>query len=198
MTPTTAFRIDAGPETLKERAVGASIVESRIVDDAGRELPPGQVGEICYRSGTAMKGYYRDEASTRAALSGGWFRGGDLGYVDDEGDIRLVDRKAECINTGGEKVFPQEVEEVIGQHPGVEDACVIGVPDEEWGSVVTAVVQRKPGHDVVSDEIVAHCRKTLGRYKVPRRVIFVDELPLSAAGKVQRARVRELYGGAGK
>jgi acyl-CoA synthetase (AMP-forming)/AMP-acid ligase II len=141
-----------------------------------------------------MKGYYRDEAATRTALSGGWLRSGDLGYVDDEGDIRLVDRKGECINTGGEKVFPQEVEEVIVQHPGVEQACVIGVEDEEWGSVVTAVVQRRPGHDVAPDELVALCRKTLGGYKVPRGVIFVDELPLSAVGKVQRARVRELYG----
>jgi acyl-CoA synthetase (AMP-forming)/AMP-acid ligase II len=194
MTPLTAFRIDTSPSTLKARSVGRTFVQARIVDEQGRDLPPGGIGEILYRSQSAMKGYYKDEVATRAATPGGWLRSGDLGYLDEEGDLQIVDRVKECINTGGEKVFPLEVEEVLGQHPEVEQACVIGVPDEQWGHAVRAVVQLRAGAAVSADELIAFARGRLAGYKVPRSVVFVDRLPTSPVGKVLRARIRELHG----
>ncbi len=194
MTPVTSFRIDASPDTLKERSVGKSIVEAKVVDEEGRDVPPGEIGEILYKSSTVMKGYYKDEEKTSEVMKDGWFRGGDLGYIDEEGEVRLIDRKKECINTGGEKVFPLEVEQVIHEHPKVEDVCIIGVPDEEWGSTVRAVVQMKKGEQAEAGEIIEFCKDKLAGYKVPRSVVFVDELPLSPVGKVLRAKIREMYG----
>lgn len=194
MTPITSFRIDVGPESLKERSVGKSIVDVRVVDEQGNDMPVGEAGEIMYRSSTVMKGYYKDEDKTREVMEGGWFRSGDLGYLDDEGEVRLIDRKKECINTGGEKVFPLEVEEIIHEHPKVEDVCIIGVPDEEWGSTIRAVVQPKEGENIEEQEIIEFCRDKLAGYKIPRSVVFVNELPLSPVGKVLRAKIREMYG----
>ncbi len=192
MTPLTSFRVDTGPETLKERSVGKPIVQVRVLGPDGQALPDGEVGEIAYRSDTMMKGYLGDEEATTAVMQDGWFRSGDLGYLDPEGELRLVDRKKECINTGGEKVFPLEVEEVLATHPAVEAACVIGVADEEWGQRVRAVVQLKG--EATAEELIAHTRQDLAGYKVPREVVFVDELPLSPVGKVLRGKIRQLYG----
>jgi len=151
-------------------------------------------GEILYRSNTVMKGYYKDEEKTREVMEDGWFRSGDLGYLDENGEIRVADRKKECINTGGEKVFPLEVEEVIAKHPKVEDVCVIGVPDEEWGARVRAVIQLKAGEQAEPKEILDFCRTELAGYKIPRSVAFVDELPRSPVGKMLREKVREMHG----
>ena len=115
-------------------------------------------------------------------------------FIDKDGEVHLLDRKKECINTGGEKVFPLEVEDVISKHHAVESLCVIGVPDEEWGSKVSAVVQLFPGKKVDSKEIMDFCRGKIAGYKIPKSVIFVDEFPMSPVGKVLRAKVRELYG----
>jgi acyl-CoA synthetase (AMP-forming)/AMP-acid ligase II len=195
MTPITTFRIDGDVSTLKERSVGQSIVEAKVVDENGCELPTGQIGEILYKSGSVMKGYYKDEDKTREVIDAdGWFRGGDLGYIDDDGEIRLVDRKKECINTGGEKVFPLEVEEILHLHPKVDDVCIIGIPDEEWGSTIRAVVQLKKGETASDKEIIEFARDQLAGYKLPRSVVFVDELPLSPVGKVLRQKIRDLYG----
>jgi len=114
--------------------------------------------------------------------------------IDHRYDIRVVDRKNECINTGGEKVFPLEVEQVICQHPSVKDVCIIGVPDEKWGSSVRAVVQLKEGKNATEEEIIGVCEGKLAGYKKPRSVIFVDDFPLSAVGKVLRSKIRELHG----
>jgi len=152
MTPITTFRLDLSPDSLKERSVGKSIVKIKIVDDSGNEVPNGEIGEIMYKSSTIMKGYYKDEEKTNEAMEDGWFRGGDLGYLDEDGELRLVDRKKECINTGGEKVFPLEVEEVILEHPDVADVCIIGVPDEEWGSTVRAVIMAASGKKITEKE----------------------------------------------
>ena len=195
MTPLTAFRVDTGPESLKERSVGKPIVQVRVLDDAGEPVPPGEVGEIVYRSETMMKGYYADDEGTRAVMQDGWFHSGDLGYLDPEGELRLVDRKKECINTGGEKVFPMEVEEVLARHPGVEAACVIGVADAEWGQKIRGVVQLREGEEVSAEVLILHARKELAGYKVPREIVFVEELPLSPVGKVLRGKIRDLYGG---
>jgi len=194
MTPIVSFRIDGDPEAIADRSVGKAIVEAKIVDENGRELPRGEIGEICYRSSSMMKGYYKDEEKTREVMQDGWFRSGDLGYFDEEGEIRTVDRKKECINTGGEKVFPLEVEEIIQSHPKVDSVCVIGVPDEEWGSAVRAVVQLTEGEKMDEQEIRDYCRGKMAGYKIPRSVVFVDEIPLSPVGKTLRQQVREQYG----
>jgi acyl-CoA synthetase (AMP-forming)/AMP-acid ligase II len=194
MTPVTSFRIDADPEKIEDRSVGKAIVEAKIVDEAGKEVSPGETGEILYRSSTIMKGYYKDEEKTKEVMEDGWFRSGDLGYFDENGEIRTVDRKKECINTGGEKVFPLEVEEIIQEHPKVDAVCIIGVPDEEWGSSVRAVVQLKKGEKMDGQEITEFCRGEMAGYKIPRSVVFVDEIPYSPVGKMLRQQVRDLYG----
>ena len=193
MTPLTAFRIDVGPDQLKERSVGRPIVDVRVLDEQGRDLPAGEVGEIVYRSDSMMKGYYKEQAS-QAAGDQRWFHSGDLGYLDDDGEIRVVDRKNECINTGGEKVSPLEVEDVLHQHPGVEAACVIGVPDEQWGHTIRAVVQPRAEHRVEQADLLELAREQLAGYKVPRSVVFVDQLPLSPVGKVLRSKIRDRWG----
>jgi acyl-CoA synthetase (AMP-forming)/AMP-acid ligase II len=193
MAPLTSFRIDAGPDRLKERSVGRSMVETKIVDESGREVARGEPGEVCYRSSTLMKGYYKDEARTRASVDAeGWFRSGDLGYVDADGELNIVDRKNECINTGGEKVFPLEVEEALLALPEVEDACVFGVPDEEWGTAVRAAVKLRPGARLSGEELVARCRGSLAGYKLPKSVVFVAELPRNAIGKIRRSELQSL------
>ena len=194
MTPVTSFRVDMDADRIQDRSVGKSIVEARVVDENGQDVPRGEVGEILYRSSTVMKGYYKEEEETREVMQDGWFKSGDLGYFDEQGEIRVKDRKKECINTGGEKVFPLEVEDVINQHPRVDEVCVIGVPDEEWGHTIRAVVQLKKGEPMPEQEIREFCRGQLAGYKIPRSVIFVDELPLSPVGKMLRQKVRELYG----
>lgn len=194
MTPITSFRVDTGPENLKERSVGKSILDVRVVDEKGNDVPQGEIGEIMYRSGWIMKGYYKDEAKTAEAMQDGWFKGGDLGYLDSDGEVRLVDRKKECINTGGEKVFPLEVEEVLHLHPAVDDVCIIGVPDEEWGHAVRAVIKPVAGAKPDPAEIIAFCKGKLAGFKIPRSVLLVDELPLSPVGKMLRAKIRDLYG----
>ena len=194
MTPITTFRLDISPDGLKDRAVGKSIVQVKIVDDQGNEVPRGEIGEILYKSSTIMKGYYKDDAKTREAMRDGWFCGGDLGYMDEDGELRLIDRKKECINTGGEKVFPLEVEEVISEHPRVADVCIIGVPDEEWGHTVRAVVVPEAGHTLTEQEIIDFCKGKLAGYKICKSVVFTEKLPLSPVGKVLRAKIRETYG----
>ncbi len=161
------------------------------VDDDGRELPPGTPGEIVVRGPTVMAGYYRDEAATAAALRDGRLHTGDIGYLDEDGDLWLLDRRADLIVSGGENVYPAEVERVLREHPAVALAAVVGLPHPEWGQqVAAAVVLRSPGA-ATSDELLAHCRARLAGYKRPRRLVLCAELPQTASGKVQRRLVAE-------
>jgi acyl-CoA synthetase (AMP-forming)/AMP-acid ligase II len=194
MTPVTSFRFDHKPAELKERSVGHAIVEVRVVDERGEDLPRGEVGEIWYRSPSMMRGYFRDERATSEVLRGGWFRSGDLGSLDEDGEVRIHGRLNECINTGGEKVFPGEVEEVIRTHPLVEEVCVFGLPSEEWGETVCAAVQARPGSPPPDlEEIRRHCRPSLAGFKIPRRVAVIERLPVSELGKVLRAAVKTIF-----
>lgn len=194
MTPTTSFKIDVAPESLKDRSVGKPMVETRIVDEQGHDVPHGSVGEIIYRSGTVMKGYYKEEGKTAEVIKDGWFHSGDLGWIDEDGDIRVAERKNECISTGGEKIFPGEIEDILAEYHKIQDVCVIGVPDETWGSSVRAVIRLHDGEQATEEEIIEWCRGQMAGYKKPRSVLFVSDFPISAVGKVQRNRVRELYG----
>lgn len=143
-----------------------------------------------------MKGYYGDLEKTSEVIRDGWFHSGDLGFLDGDGELIIVDRKGECISTGAEKVFPTEIEEILCSHEKVEAACVIGVPDETWGSTVRAVLALKPGQTATEGEIMAWCKGRMTGFKRPKSVVFTQALPLNSMGKIQRQRVKELYGGA--
>ncbi|MHC1590920.1 MAG: class I adenylate-forming enzyme family protein, partial [Candidatus Helarchaeales archaeon] len=196
MAPAASVKIDGDESTLRDRSVGKVVpnIEIKIVDENGNEVPEGVTGEIYYRGPSVMKGYYGDNEKTAATIDeDGWLHSGDLGYFKD-GELFTVDRKKECINTGGEKVFPLEVEEVIIEHPAVKDVAVIGVPDEEWGSIVRAVVIPEEGAKVTEQEIIDWCKGKIAGYKKPKSVVFVKEFPLSPVGKVLRQKIRDLYG----
>lgn len=194
MAPLTSVRIDTDPEKVKDRSVGRSIVDARVVDEQGKDVPRGEVGEIAYKSPTVMQGYFKDEEGTTRVIKDGWFYSGDLGYIDENGEIRVIERKNECISSGGEKIYPHELEEIIAAHPLVDDACAIGVPDPEWGQAIKAIVRLKDGARMAPEDIRSWLKGKLAGYKIPKSVVFVDELPRSPAGKLLRRIVREAYG----
>jgi long-chain acyl-CoA synthetase len=168
---------------------------ARIVDDAGNDCPPGVEGTIYLRLAVDFQ-YYRDEAKTRRARRDNYFTLGDIGYLDEDGYLFLTGRSAETIIAGGVNIYPQEIDNELLRHPAVADSCVIGVPHDEYGEEVKAVIQLKSGiapSDALREEILAFARANLARFKIPRSLDFVDELPRSAAGKILRNRVREPY-----
>ena len=181
----------AGEEHLL-RAAGtpAPGVEVRIADGDDRSLPAGEVGEILVRAPQVMAGYWDDPAATEAALRGGWLHTGDVGRLDDEGLLYVVDRSKDVIITGGENVSSLEVEEVLLDTPRVAGVAVVGVPDPTWGENVCAVVVASPGGGFDAEELVAAARTHLAGFKVPRHVVVVEELPVNAAGKVAKAELR--------
>lgn len=183
------------PARGKLRACGlpSPEIELRIRID-GREAQVGEVGEIEIRSACVMKGYWnRPEATAEAIDADGWFRTGDAGYRDADGFIFLHDRVKDMIVSGGENVYPAEVENALFAHPAVADAGVIGVPDDRWGEAVKAVVVLRPGMDASAEEIIAHCRGRIAGYKAPKSVDFVDVLPRNPSGKVLRRELRAPY-----
>jgi acyl-CoA synthetase (AMP-forming)/AMP-acid ligase II len=165
-------------------------VELRIVDEQDAEVARGCVGEIVVRGPNVMQGYWRRPQETTQALRGGWMHTGDLGRMDEDGLVHVVDRLKDMVITGGENVYPAEVENVLSQHRAVASCAVIGVPSTQWGEAVHAVVVLRAGMHAEGDELIAHCRQTLARYKCPRSVEFVPSLPLSASAKVLKAQLR--------
>ena len=169
-------------------------VETRVVDDALRDVAPGEVGEIVHRSPQLLTGYFNDPERTAAAFEGGWFHSGDLATVDEEGYITVVDRKKDMIKTGGENVASREVEETVYRLDGVSEVAVVGLPHPYWIEAVTAVVVRKPGAgSMTEDEVIAHCRAQMAHFKVPKKVIFVDALPKNPSGKLLKRELRTRY-----
>jgi long-chain acyl-CoA synthetase len=164
-------------------------VEMRVVDEDGRELPPGEVGEIVIRGHNVMKGYWGRPDATAEVMRGGWFHSGDMGRVDDDGYFYIVDRLKDMIIRGGYNVYPREVEEVLYEHPAVREAAVIGVPDETWGEEVGAAVALKEGARVSADELREHVRRNVAGYKYPRAIWFVDELPKGPTGKILKREI---------
>jgi O-succinylbenzoic acid--CoA ligase len=161
------------------------------IERDGRPGAVGEVGEIVVRGPTIMLGYADRPDETSRALRDGWLHTGDLGYLDHEGDLYVVDRREDLIISGGENIYPAEVESVLRDHPALEDSGVIGLPDPEWGQVVVAAVKVRPGSRTTEDAVKAFCARRLARYKIPVRVLFVDDLPRSAAGKLIRRTIRE-------
>jgi acyl-CoA synthetase (AMP-forming)/AMP-acid ligase II len=168
-------------------------VEARCVDENDKPLGPREIGEVVARGDVVMPGYWNDAKATAEALRGGWLHTGDVGYFDEQGYLYLLDRAKDMIITGGNNVYPREVEEVIIQYPGVESVVVLGIPNEYWGEAVHAVVVPKHGVTLTSAEIIVHCGHYLAGYKKPKNVDFVDALPVSGYGKVLRREIRERY-----
>ncbi|MGH3633265.1 long-chain-fatty-acid--CoA ligase [Mycobacterium sp.] len=179
------------------RAAGRSAPHAEVcvmgLDD--NEVPRGMVGEIAVRGDHVMLGYWERPAETARALRGGWMHTGDIGYLDCYGYLFVVDRLKDMIVTGGENVFSAEVEKILAKHPGVVSCAVIGVPDDRWGERVHAVIVPRPGQSVTDDELRAFCRAQIAGYKVPRSLEYVDQLPLSGAGKILKHELRERYWG---
>ncbi|HEY2068621.1 MAG TPA: long-chain-fatty-acid--CoA ligase [Rhizomicrobium sp.] len=165
----------------------------RIVDDQDRSLPAGEVGEIVIRSANVMKGYWNQAAATRSAIRENWFHTGDAGFFDEDGYLYIHDRVKDMIVSGGENIYPAEVENALFGHPGIADAAVIGVPDDKWGEAVKAIVVRKEGFSPEPADIIAWARERIAGYKLPKSVDFADAIPRNPSGKVLRRELRKPY-----
>ncbi len=164
-----------------------------IMDEEGRHLPVGEVGEIVVRGDLVMSGYYRDVAETVAASEHGWHHTGDLGYRDGDGYYTIVDRKKDLIISGGFNIYPGEIEQVLWSHPAVQDCAVIGVPDDKWGEAVKALVELKPGQTATAQALIAFCKMRLSSVKAPKTVEILESLPRSTVGKVLKKELRAKY-----
>ena len=189
--------LDADHVKEKAGSIGRALfhVEARIVDEKDRHMPSGQVGELVVRGPNVFAGYWGLPEATAEAFRGGWFHTGDMGRMDAEGFITLVDRKKDMIITGGENVYPIEVEQVLYRHPAVREVAVVGVPHAKWGEAPIAVVALKDGAHVTADELIGYARERLAHFKCPTRVEYVPELPRNATGKVLKTTLRKEYGG---
>ncbi len=165
----------------------------RVVDGDGRPLPAGQVGEIQIKAPSVMKGYWNKDEATRKAISDGWFATGDAGFFDQDGYLYIHDRVKDMIVSGGENIYPAEVENAIMGHPAVGDVAVIGVPDTRWGEAVKAIVVKKPGLEAEPADIIAWARERIAGYKLPKSVDFIEALPRNPSGKVLRKDLRAPY-----
>jgi len=181
--------------TRKMGSVGKPMlgVDLRVVDDDLRDVPVEEVGEIVYRGPNVMAGYHQQPEATSEAFAGDWFHSGDLARFDNEGYLWLVDRKKDMIVSGGENVYPAEVERVLADHPAVAEAAVIGVPHPRWVETPVAFVVPRRESQLDESELIAHCRKHLAGYKKPSAIVMVDELPRNAGGKVLKRVLRDTY-----
>ncbi|MFZ3579725.1 acyl-CoA synthetase [Virgibacillus sp. DJP39] len=168
-------------------------VQTKIVDDEDNEVPHNEIGEIVHRTPHTMKGYLHDPEKTAEAFRGGWFHSGDLGVMDEEGYITIVDRKKDMINTGGVNVSSREVEETIYQLSGVSEVAVVSIPDAYWIEAVTAVIVQKEGARLTKDEVIKFCKSKLSTFKVPKYVDFAESLPKNPSGKVLKRALRDQY-----
>ncbi|MEY3132023.1 MAG: hypothetical protein RLZ29_360 [Actinomycetota bacterium] len=168
-------------------------IELKIVNESGKELPAGEVGEIIIRSRQVMKGYWNMPEETAKSIRNGWFYTGDAGYKDKEGYVYIHDRVKDMIVSGGENVYPAEVENALMKHPAIQDVAVIGIPDDRWGEVPLAIVVRKPGVEVTEDDIVAFGRTQLAGFKTPKKVAWADALPRNPSGKILKKDLRAPY-----
>lgn len=169
-------------------------IEVKIVDpETGEELGPGEPGEICCRGYNVMKGYYKMPEMTAEAIDeDGWLHSGDLAVMDEDGYYSIVGRIKDMIIRGGENIYPREIEEFLHTMPGVKDVQVVGIPDEKYGEIVGAFIIREDGADILEEDVRDYAIQRIARYKVPKHVFFVDEFPLTASGKVQKFKLREM------
>ena len=169
-------------------------IDLRVTEESGKQVETGKSGELVARGANVMRGYWNNPRETSLAFRDGSLRTGDIGYQDSEGYFYIVDRMKDMIVTGGENVYSGEVEAVIYAHPAILEAAVFGIPDTKWGELVMACVVLKPGSTLIADDLIAHCRRSLATYKIPRRVEFLDtELPKSGSGKILKRLLRERF-----
>jgi len=192
--------LDAADAIRKVGSAGKAMMHTaiRIVDDEGRDVPHGGIGELLIKGPNITPGYWNKPEATASAFTDGWLHTGDAARLDDEGFVYIVDRWKDMYISGGENVYPAEVENVLFQIPQVADAAIIGVPSERWGEVGMAIIVRKPDQALEEGDVVRHCLTRLAKFKVPQSVIFVDVLPRNATGKVLKRELRVQFVGADK
>ena len=166
----------------------------RVVDNNDQQVKAGEVGEIVINGPVVTKGYYKEQEETEKAIRFGWLHTGDLGRLDDEGFLYVVGRKKDMIISGGENIYPREIEEILWKHEKIQEAAVIGVPDKKWGETVRAIVRLKPGEKLTEKETIDYCKQHIASYKKPRSVIFVSEIPKNPSGKTLKSLLREKHG----
>lgn len=193
-------RLDGSPQEVEQKlrrlaSIGRALpdVDLSILDEQGQVLAQGQIGEIAIRTDRTMRGYYNEPGATHATLHDGWLHTRDLAWIDEDGYVFLVGRKSDMIIRGGENIAPEEVEIVLESHPAVEEAAVVGLPDEEWGERVVAAVALLPGANASEAELIDFCHERLASFKKPERVHFADALPRNSLGKLVRREVRDFY-----
>ena len=179
----------------KPDSVGRPVFHAdvKIVDRQGRSCETGQVGEIVVRGSIMMTEYWQDPVKSEETIRGGWLYTGDLARMDEDGYFYLIDRKRDMYISGGENVYPAEVERVLRNHPDIEDIAVVGVPDESWGEVGRAFVMPKQGADLSTEDVIGFCEGKLARYKWPQKVIFNADFPRTALGKVRKTVLKQDY-----
>jgi acyl-CoA synthetase (AMP-forming)/AMP-acid ligase II len=178
----------------KVRSVGRPVIGMFVeLRDVLGNVVHGQVGEIHIGGATIIREYFNNPEATAEARRGSFFTLGDMGRLDEEGYLYIVDRKKDMIISGGENIFPNDIEEILYRHPAVEMAAVVGAPDPKWGEIVVAAVTLKPGISADQDELIAHCKAYLSSFKIPKRIDFRDEMPMSSFGKILRRDVRKSY-----
>jgi fatty-acyl-CoA synthase len=190
------FTLNPEDAIRKAGSVGRPIfhLDARVVAEDGREVPQGQIGELWLRGPTVCAGYWNNSEATAATITDGWFHTGDLVRVDDDGYYYIVDRKKDMYISGGENVYPTEVERAIYEHPAVAECAVIAVSDDHWGEVGRALVVTRAEMTLTAEELIQHCRERLARYKVPKSVLFLPELPHTSSGKILKPELRVRYG----
>jgi len=166
----------------------------RVVDDEGRDVPPGEVGEVLIRCTHQMKGYWNNPEATAATLKDDWLYSGDIAKKDEDGFLYILDRKKDMIISGGENIYPAEIEDCLLGHPGVADVGVIGTPDEKWGEAVKAIVVLAEGQELAADELITWAAERIARFKVPRQIEFTDAIPRTPTGKILKRVLRDQFG----
>jgi acyl-CoA synthetase (AMP-forming)/AMP-acid ligase II len=183
----------AGDERLGSAGVSRTGIEMHICDDDDQLLPPNTVGEIVVRGDFVMPGYWENQEATDETLRSGWLHTGDIGRIDEHGYLYILDRSKDMLVSGGNNIYPREVEEVLLSHPSVAECAVIGIPDDYWGESVHAIVVSESGAQASAEDLIAHCAQNLASYKKPRSVEFRDDLPKNAYGKILKRELRESY-----
>jgi acyl-CoA synthetase (AMP-forming)/AMP-acid ligase II len=188
--------LDGTPAQMRRLAsagIARTDVEVKIFDMNGNALPTGETGEIVTRSDLVMKGYWRNPEITANTIKNGWLYTGDVGYLDEKGYLFIMDRSKDMIISGGENIYPREVEEVLVRHPSVREVAVIGVPDPKWGEAIKAVVSLVAGTSATQEELIAFCKDNIASYKKPKSVDFVEDLPKNNYGKILKRELRAMY-----
>lgn len=194
--PSACLYLDKSPTEFGEGnywGTPVCTVDQAIIDDNGNECAPGEIGEICWRGAQAMTGYYNNPEATAEASKFGWHHSGDLGLIDNEGQLLFLDRKKDTIKSGGENVSSMKVEQTLLGMPEVIQAAAFAVPHPHWGEAVCACVVTIPSATICEEDIVSHCKRELGKFEVPKRVMLVDQMPLTGTGKIRKVELRQQY-----